>query len=159
VGAEIASRALEKSTAIARDLPGQTISCRRIDDLVVVVHNVNAAPSDEEWDRYVKWSTELVKAYRPLKVLVVAGNHAPTSRQRSVYSKEIASDSVRIALLMQSPALLVVVKVFSWLIANIRAFDKNDIEPALAYLGVTPTREVRETIRQLGASAGKTKGA
>jgi hypothetical protein len=85
---------LDSLPFIPRDLPGLTFACRRIDDLVIVVHEMNVAPSDTEWERYVSWCTLSSKAFRPIKLLVIAGNQAPTSKQRSLYN-EIGAESVR----------------------------------------------------------------
>ncbi len=132
------------------------MSLRRLDDLLILVHDVRLAPSDAEWERYIKWCTELLKSHRELKVLVIAGDVPPSSKQRSLYNKEIGQENVRLAIVVRSPAVLAVVKVFSWFVKHIKPFSENDIESALAYLGVTPSREIREAIEQLRSSFTKT---
>jgi hypothetical protein len=142
-----------------RDLLGETMSCHHIDDLVIVVHVPALAPSDAEWEAYVRWCTELLKKYDKLKVLVIAGEQPPTTKQRSLYNKEFSTNSVSIAVLIRNRATLVIVKVFAWFIKNIKAFDQNDLAGALKYLDVAPSAAITETIRRFGSAVGKSASA
>jgi hypothetical protein len=142
-------------TGTTRDLLGETMSCRHIEDLVIVVHVPTVAPSDADWEAYLRWAAQLLKKYDKLKVLVVAGDHPPTAKQRSLYNKEFGAQSMSIAVLIRQRATLAIVKVFAWFVKNIRAFDQNDVAGALDYLGVAPSSEITETIRKLGASGSK----
>jgi hypothetical protein len=142
-----------------RDLLGETMSCHHIDDLVIVVHVLALAPSDADWEAYVRWCTQLLKKYDKLKVLVIAGDQPPTAKQRSLYNKEFNANSVSIAVLIRNRATLAIVKVFAWFIKNIKAFDQNDLGGALKYLGVAPSTEISQTIRRFGSGAGKSASA
>ena len=144
---------------VPRDLLGETMSCHHIDDLVIVVHVVALAPSDADWEAYVRWCTQLLKHYDRLKVLVLAGDHPPTAKQRSLYNKEFGANSVSIAVLIRHRATLAIVKVFAWFIKNIRAFDQHDLAGALKYLGVASSADITETIRRFGSNFGKSASA
>jgi len=141
-------------TDVARELTGDTMSCQRIEDLVIVVHAPDVAPSDDDWETYVRWCTALLRTYSQVKVLVISGNYAPTSKQRSYYNREIEPGRVTIAVMLRSRALLSVVKVFAWFVKNVSAFDQDDLAGALRYLGVAPSPEIRDTIRRLRTSFG-----
>ena len=133
----------------SRDLIGTTMSCRHIDDLLIVVHQPELLPSDTEWQSYVRWCKALLQQYPSLKVLVVAGEKPPTAAHRSLYNQEIPGDRVRIAVLVTGRPALLVVKVFAWFVRNIQAFDRQDLPGALKYLGVVSTPAIKDTILEL----------
>jgi hypothetical protein len=142
-------------TATTAELIGETFSCGQIDDLVIFVHQKDVPPSDEEWERHLKWYVGLLKTYKRLKVLVVSGDHAPTSKQRSLLNREISPDSLRIAVLASNAATLMAIKVVAWFVSNIAAFEKNDLKGALHYLDVAPSPAIGDTIRRFGSSSRK----
>jgi hypothetical protein len=143
-----------------RDLLGKTMSCRQIDDLVIVVHDPQLAPDDAEWERYVKWCSGLLTRYPALKVLVLSGDKAPSAPQRSLYNREIAGERVHIAVLMTNRAVIMIVKIFAWFVGNIRAFEKDDLAGACAYLGIKPSDEIRKALSELrGNSAGSVRAS
>jgi hypothetical protein len=140
----------------SRDLIGSTMSCRRIDDLLIVVHQRHLLPSDTDWQNYVHWCKALLEKYPSLKVLVVAGEKPPTASHRSYYNQEIPGDRVRIAVLITGRHVLVIVKVFAWFVRSIEAFDSKDLRGALKYLGVASTPAIDDTIRDLVSAPPKT---
>jgi len=138
-----------------RELLGNTMSCRRFDDLVVVVHQEELQPSDTDWEGYVGWCKELLEQHDTLKVLVVAGEKSPTAKQRSVYNQEVPGDRVRVAVLITGRHVLVIVKIFAWFVRNIEAFDKDELPAALRYLGVPPNPAIAGTIGEFRGAAAK----
>ena len=141
--------------ASAREFVGRTLAVREVGELVVVVHRENFPPSDADWEGYVAWCKALLRERGTLKVLVFTNQHGPSARQRSVYNKEIASDAVRVAVLMAGRHLVAIVKVFSWFI-KINAFEKHDLAGALKYLDVEPSSAITETVAEF---AGASKAA
>lgn len=146
-------------TDATRDLLGETMACHHIGDLVICVHVPELAPSEQEWEAFVGWTSRLVKKYGTLKILVIAGDQPPTSKQRSLFNKEFSANSVRIAVLIRSRAMLGIVKIFAWFIKDIAAFDRHDLAGALSYLGVAPSDEINQAMRRCGFIIGKSASA
>jgi hypothetical protein len=136
-----------------RDLMGRTMSCRYVDDLLLVVHAEHLQPADDEWEKYVHWCKALLAKHGALKVLVVAGDKPPTSKQRSVYNQEIPGDKLRIAVLVTGRHVLLIVNIFSWFVRNIKGFDRHDLPAAARYLGIEVTPTIENSIRELGSAA------
>jgi hypothetical protein len=135
------------ATASSREFIGATLACRKLDDVVVVVHRNNLAPTDADWDGYVAWCKAQINAHGKLKVLVYSNQHAPSAKQRSAYNKEIVGDSVRVAVLLTGRHLVAIVKVFSWFI-KINAFEQNDLVGALKFLEVPSDPAITDTIAE-----------
>jgi hypothetical protein len=132
------------------------MSCRRLNELSIVVHERDLQPSDADWESYVGWCKPLLDRYELLKVLVVAGKRSPTAKQRDLYTGEIPGERVRAAVLIDDPHGLVIVKSFAWFVRNIEAFDQDELPAALRYLGVSSDPAVARTIaefRGTGTSA------
>jgi hypothetical protein len=127
------------------------MSCRHLDELVIVVHNPTLEPSDHEWENYVAWSKRILAQHGKLRVLVLAGAKAPTSKQRSHYNQEIAGDGVRIAILLTDKRLLAVVKVFSWFLRNVKPFETHDVAGAAAYLEVAHAEAIDVALAELSS--------
>ncbi len=134
------------------EILGETLSCCYDGGLVIVAHAINVPPSDVEWEAYVRWAAALCRVHGKLKVLVLPGNHSPSSRQRSLYNSEIGADSVEIAVLIRQPGMLPIIKIFAWFIRSIKAFGRDDLPGALDYLGITAHPERLKRIRSFAAS-------
>ncbi len=140
---------------LSRDMMGTTMSCRHLDEVVLVVHQEDLQPSDHDWEAYVAWCKGLLDRHGTLKVLVVAGEKSPTAKQRSFYNQEIPGDRVRVAVLITGRHVLVIVKVFAWFVRNIEAFDRKELPAALRYLGVEPSPAIEGTIAEFRAKTAK----
>jgi hypothetical protein len=136
-----------------RDLIGLTMSCRHVDDVVLVVHKQPLHPADDEWEKYVHWCKALLSKYGTLNVLVIAGDKPPTSKQRSVYNQEIPGDKLRIAVLVTARHVLLIVNIFGWFVRNIKGFDRHDLPAAARYLEIEVTPAIENAILELGGSA------
>jgi hypothetical protein len=145
-------------TAPSREFIGTTLACRKLDDLVVVVHRNNLPPTDADWDSYVAWCKAHIAAQGRLKVLVYSNPHPPNAKQRSAYNKEISGDSVRVAVLLTGRHLVAIVKVFSWFI-KINAFEQNDIAGALKFLEVPSSPAITDTIAEFSGQKKAVAGA
>jgi hypothetical protein len=128
------------------------MSCRYVDDVVLVVHREHLQPADDEWEKYVHWCKALLSKYGTLNVLVIAGDKPPTSKQRSVYNQEIPGDKLRIAVLVTARHVLLIVNIFGWFVRNIKGFDRNDLPAAARYLGIELTPAIENAIRELGGA-------
>lgn len=107
--------------------------------------------ADDDWRVYVQWLKDLQKEVRELGILTAAGGRAPSSAQRSLVSRELDTDAIRMAILLSDPKLLAIVRVTSWFMKGTAAFKAHEIDAALAFLGEREGgARVRTTIRELG---------
>ncbi|MDF3068701.1 MAG: hypothetical protein K0R38_4302 [Polyangiaceae bacterium] len=107
--------------------------------------------ADDDWRAYVQWLKDVQQRIPDIGILTAAGGRAPTSAQRSLVSRELNTDAIRMAILLSDPALLVIVRVTSWFMKGTAAFKAHEIDAALAFLGERDGgARVRTTIRELG---------
>lgn len=107
--------------------------------------------ADEDWRAYVQWLKDVQKVIPQVGILTAAGGRAPTSAQRSLVSRELNTDAIRMAILLSDPKLRAIVRVTSWFMKGTAAFKAHEIDAALAFLGEREgSARVRTTIRELG---------
>lgn len=70
--------------------------------------------------------------------------------QRSLLSRELQTEHIKVAVLLTDPKLVVIVKITSWFMKGAEAFKAHELEKALAYLGESDHAGVRAAIRELG---------
>ena len=127
-----------------------TFSARLVNELVVFVCQPNLDIGDDDWRTYVQWLKELQRELPSLGILTAAGGRAPSSAQRSLLSRELQTDRIKVAVLLTDPKLVVIVKITSWFMKGAEAFKAHELEKALAYLGASDHARIRATIRELG---------
>lgn len=132
-----------------------SFSARLLNRLVVFVGKPGMDFADDDWEKYVQWLKELQRDNLSLGVLTAAGGQAPSSAQRSVLSRELRADRIKLAVLLTDPKLVVIVKITSWFLGGAEAFRAHELEKALLYLGETDVARVRSTIRELGGVVHK----
>lgn len=137
---------------IPAELLLRTFSARLLGRLVVFVSRPNCDIDDADWARYVDWLKALQRDSSALKILVTPDGRPPTSAQRSLANREVKTDDVRMAVLLSDPKLVVIVRVFSWLLESAEPFRAHELEKALAYLGESDVAGVRAVIRDLGGA-------
>lgn len=129
-----------------------SFSARRLGRLVVFVCAPGQDIDDQDWQKYVAWLKALQRETPELSVLTAAGGRAPSSAQRSLLSRELDAERIRLAVLLSDPKLVVIVKVSSWFMKSAAPFKAHELEKALAYLGETDVARVRTAIRELGGT-------
>jgi hypothetical protein len=122
----------------------------RHEDLVVFVARPGPGPSDEEWHAYVGWLRRVMNDTQGMRILVLARGKGPSAEQRSYANAELGGDRVRMAVLLEDPLLLPVIKVFSWFVRSLRIFAPTQVNEALGYLGVARSEGVDALLTQLG---------
>lgn len=132
-----------------------TFSARLLGRLVVFVNRPGLEIADPDWRRYLDWLKAIQAETPDLAVITAAGGRAPSSAQRSLLNSEVRTDRIRIAVLLDDPKLVVIVKVTSWFMKSAEPFKAHELEKALAYLGETNVALVKTTIRELGGSVAK----
>lgn len=141
--------------AIPNELILPTFSARLLGRLVVFVNRPGLDISDLDWRRYLDWLRAVQAETPELSIITAAGGRAPSSAQRSLLNSEVRTDRIRIAVLLDDPKLVVIVKVTSWFMKSAEPFKAHELEKALAYLGETNVALVKTTIRELGGSVPK----
>lgn len=128
-----------------------TFSTRLLGSLVVFVNRPGLEIADDDWRTYVHWLKDVQSVTPDLGILTAAGGRAPSSAQRSLLSRELKTDRIRVAVLLSDPKLLVIVRVTSWLMKGTAAFKAHEVDKALEFLGERESSaRVRTTIRELG---------
>ncbi|RYZ04247.1 MAG: hypothetical protein EOO73_24475 [Myxococcales bacterium] len=136
---------------IPTELVLPTFSTRLLGRLVVFVNRPGFEIADDDWATYVQWLKSLQSQQAELAILTAAGGRAPSSAQRSMISRELKTDALRIAVLLSDPKLLAIVRVTSWFMRGTAAFKAHEIDKALEFLGAPESSaRVRMTIRELG---------
>lgn len=122
--------------------------------LMMLVHNSHS-PRDPEWEPYFK---ELIK-HDPtrLRSLVFTDGGAPSGGQRKLVNDYLKGRTSRAAVVTSSPFVRGTVTALSWFNAEIKAFTPEDVDSALAYLGVRDTEValVRREIQLLRKRMGQ----
>ncbi len=127
-----------------------TFSARRLGRVIVFVCRSGHDIGDQDWAEYVGWLKALQSNELELKILTAAGGRAPSAAQRSLISRELNTDAMRVAVLLSDAKLLAIVRVTSWFMKGTKAFGAHEIEKALTFLGETDAAGVRAVIRDLG---------
>jgi hypothetical protein len=135
-----------------------TFSARLLNRLVVFVCKPGVDIADDDWEQYVMWLKDLQREALNLGILTAAGGRAPSSAQRSLLSRELRTDRIKVAVLLTDPKLVVIVKITSWFMRGAEAFKAHELEKALSYLGEPDVVRVRATIRELGGVVHKAAG-
>lgn len=138
--------------AIPEELRLGSFSARLLGRLVVFVCTPGRDIDDQDWQTYVAWLKALQRNTPELGVLTAADGRAPSSAQRSLLSRELDADRIRLAVLLSDPKLVVIVKVSSWFMKGAEPFKAHELDKALTYLGETDIARVRTTIRELGGT-------
>jgi hypothetical protein len=99
--------------------------------IVLAVHGEHA-PSDVEWDAYMRMST--APGIRGLLVLSEGGG--PSARQRTSIARFPHLKPLPTAIVTSSAAVRGVVTAIWWLGKNIRAFRPEELDHAFQYLGI-----------------------
>jgi hypothetical protein len=120
------------------------------EDLVVFVARPGPGPSNEEWHAYVRWLRRIMDDKQGMRVLVLARGKGPSAEQRSYANAELGGERVRMAVLLEDPLLLPVVKVFSWFVRSLRVFAPTEVNEALGYLGVDRSEGIDALLTELG---------
>lgn len=114
-----------------------TMAFSRFGDYIVTAHTA-AAPTDEEWARYLhdsaQWLPECVG------FLIVTDGGGPTSRQRRELERTLKAvrHGARFAVVSSSLLGRGIVVAISLFNPTIRAFRPDDLAGALDYLRVPP---------------------
>jgi hypothetical protein len=132
------------------DLILDTLSVRLVGHTVVFVSPPGRDIADPDWSRYVSWVRSIVDARGEVGILVAGKGRPPSSAQRSLFSREIAADRIRLAVLVSDRALLPILRVAAWLVRSARPFGPQEIEPALVFLNEPEVEAVRQAIHELG---------
>jgi hypothetical protein len=132
-----------------------TFSARLLNRLVVFVCKPGCEIGDDDWMQYVMWLKALQEETLNLAILTAPDGRAPSSAQRSLLSRELRTDRIKVAVLLSDPKLVVIVKITSWFMRGAEAFKAHELEKALRYLGETDLVRVRATIRELGGVVHK----
>jgi hypothetical protein len=129
---------------------GTTMCVQQIGDLMLVVHAA-APPDAEEWSRYCDQAcTAKAKTGGALKTLVISEHDAgPNAGQRVEYKKKVAGTSNRIAVVTSGSVTRAILTAMSWFNPNMKAFELDQLQPALDYLGVRLGPELRAAIHDL----------
>lgn len=135
---------------IPSELVLPTLSVRAHGSLIVFVNRAGVEIADADWRKYVEWAKAMQARLREIRILTAPGGSAPTSAQRSLFSREVNTDYVRMAILLSDPKLLAIVRVTSWFMRNTAAFKAHEVEQALEFLNERNAARVRLTIRELG---------
>ena len=135
---------------IPEELVLPTFSARLLNRLVVFVCRPGVDIGDADWETYIQWLKALQAEVPDLNVLTAAGGRAPSSAQRSLLSRELKADRIRLAVLLVDPKLVVIVRVVSWFMKGAQAFRAHELDKALDYLGEKDIARVRTAIRELG---------
>lgn len=136
---------------IPSELVLPTLSARLLGKLVVFVCRPGLDIGDEDWERYIAWLRRIQEQRSPeLAILTAAGGRAPSSAQRSLLSRELKTEFIRLAVLLSDPKLIPIVKISSWFMKSGEPFRAHEIDKALRFLGETDGARVRTTIRELG---------
>jgi hypothetical protein len=141
--------------AVPDELNLETFSARLLNRLVVFVCKPGLDIADDDWAQYVTWLKAIQAETANLGILTAAGGRAPSSAQRSLLSRELQTDRIKVAVLLSDPKLVVIVKITSWFMRGAEAFKAHELEKALLYLGETDVVRVRTTIRELGGVVHK----
>ena len=109
--------------------------------------------SDAEWDGYLTFLREnLMPGIEP-KTIVMSQGASPTAMQRRKLNELTApyADKSKIAVVTESPIVRGVVAALSWFNPFYRAFPPQDLDRALAFLGISggPAAEVKLMIEML----------
>ena len=102
----------------------------------VVVHSVRA-PTDAEWDEYLRQTGEWLPEVHG--VLIVTEGGGPTSSQRRSLKKMLAEKmhhSIFLAVISSSMLARGIVLAINLFNPYIRAFHPEDLDRALSFLGV-----------------------
>jgi hypothetical protein len=132
-----------------REVYGSTIAYVRFGDLVVFASAPDMEPAADEWEAYIRWLKGILAETGRLRGLILAGHKPPTARQRSYLGAQLRHGDNRAAVVLRSTRLMPIVRIFRWLIPNTEAFKPSEVKAALAYLGVSPEREILQVIDYL----------
>lgn len=119
----------------------KTISFEVIGNCGVLVHG-RVDPTDEEWDRYIRFLQTHGNPHS--KVVVYTHGGTPTAKQRAKlieYMERAGTKDVPVAVMTSSPVARGVVTVFRWLLhKNMAAFSPDDEAGARAHLQISDER-------------------
>lgn len=102
----------------------------------IVVHG-SAAPTDDEWDRYLA-DVKALPRIRELRVLVYSFGGGPTSFQRQKLHRQGGGHGPPVAILAnRSTQMRTASTALSWFNGNVAVFEPARIDEASAHLGLT----------------------
>jgi hypothetical protein len=119
----------------------RTMVFREIGPLVVSVNSAEA-PTDDEWDAYLRLCREKM-ANESIGVLVVTAGGVPTPLQRIAIRELVDRGPVLAAIVTNAPAVQNIITVMGWQNPGIRNCD--GLEDAFAHLGIEG--EMAERVR------------
>ena len=154
VGAsDAAAQVLGSSPLMSRSRPplqgfGKTRDTRKnsafrlVGNVVLVVHN-SVAPTNDEWESYIKTVLRGGKLYGGdltlCRQLVLTDGGGPNSAQRAVAQKaaeQMGGAAMPVAVVSSSTFVRGIVTAFNWFNMNLRAFSPLEITKALSFLKV-----------------------
>jgi hypothetical protein len=130
---------------------------RIVPDTVAIVVHGDQAPSDDDWEQYIR---DVVANCRTLKgVLVYTGNSGPTAPQRARSSDAFreAGAEINTAIMTSSRLVRGIVTALTWAVGGkVKAFSTMEFNQAAAYLGLDEDGQLRTKIvlKQLARAAG-----
>lgn len=135
----------------------RTIDIEIIDELNlgVLVH-AEVSPADTDWDRTIeRWGrfSRRIRAGggQPCCLVFSSGGEGPNARQRRLLDEVNAEARPRVAVATASSVARGIVTAISWFgHTEIRSFHPNELDAALAYLGI-PLAERPRVERSIAA--------
>ena len=119
-----------------------TMAFQFLDSVAIAVHG-HSSPSDEEWRRWVE-ACRTLAAPNDLPVYIVSKGGAPNAAQRRQLDEAAAGSKPRVAVLSSSVFVRGVVTAISWAQdMKIKSFALDDVDRALAHLGLHPSVRTR----------------
>ncbi|MBX5483606.1 MAG: hypothetical protein IRZ16_17425 [Myxococcaceae bacterium] len=109
---------------------------------LVIVHNANY-PTDAEWDAYLQALLAHVTQWKDRRSLVLTAGGAPSSKQRTRMSEVVGDSVAPTAVLTTSAPVQATVGALHLRNAAIRTFPPDDLDGALAHLGLREEEKKR----------------
>lgn len=129
-----------------------------LSDLTVAVHN-KQPPNDDEWEDYLRSHAPFFDRGLGWPFLILTEGGAPTAVQRMKMNDMVAEwtrknpNCIRSAIITRSAFVRGVVTAIGWFRPIARAFGPDNLDQALAYLGIPAARleEIEQLVPKLKA--------
>jgi hypothetical protein len=94
------------------------------------------APSDQEWDEFLRMLATHQANFASLRILVVTDGGGPTATQRKRLQTALAGQSVKVAVVTDSIKVRFIVSSVALLNHSIATFSRSEFSKAIAFLGL-----------------------
>lgn len=138
--------------------PMKTIAFTKVQGCVVYVES-RRQPLDAEWEGYMTLLRDVVATEERARVLVQTEGGWPTARQRRQIYETVGAftATTRCAVVTASAVTRTAVNALNWLVPIYRVFPPEDLDSALAFLGISDSavaEAIKATLRALAAEIG-----